>query len=54
MLAAVIERPGAVAVRCPRGEAAQALAEAVQAQALALAASERPERLKIALDVARP
>jgi hypothetical protein len=68
MLAAVIERPGAVTVRRPPGEAAQAqalakpaqaLAGAAQAlvgaaQALALAGSERSERLKIVLDVARP
>ena len=57
MLAAVIERPGAVTVRRPPGEAAQALtgaAEALAEAALALAATERPERLKIVLDVARP
>jgi len=66
MLAAVIERPGAVTVRRPPGEAAQAQALAKPAQALAgaaqalagaaqaLAGSERSERLKIVLDVARP
>ena len=63
MLAAVIEGPGAVVVRFPPGGAAQVyalagaaqtLADMPQAQRQALAASERPEQLKIVLDVARP
>ena len=45
MLAAVIEEPGAVVARFLPGEAAQAQA---------LAASERPEQLKIVLDGAGP
>jgi hypothetical protein len=55
MLAAVIEGPGAVVVRdtAPPRAAGLALVRGTQAGARG-AASERPEQLKIVLDVAGP